>query len=176
MASVAEWLQLEPSAPLTLEAIAKHAGVERRTVFRYFASKESLMEAFWVWMNERFTAATYPSTAEELIAAPKETFAAFDEQEGIIRASLHSEAGRAMRQRTIQERRRAFAAALEPVTSTASPEVRQRLEAVAHVLYSGAAWEVMRDYAGLSGKQAGEAASWALQILINNHIQQKKQQ
>lgn len=163
---VAAWLQLERADDLTLDAIADEAGVERRTVFRHFATKEALLEAFWVWINQRLTPRTLPATLEELLAAPRETFARFDDEAGIIRASIHSRAGRAMRLAAVPARRDAFREALRPVTRGASARDRRRLEALAHLLYSAAAWETMRDYAGLSGAQAGDAASWALDVLV----------
>lgn len=162
---VARWMQDGAHDEFTLDAVARVAGVERRTVFRHFATKEALLEAFWGWINQRLTPRTLPGTLDELIEAPRETFARFDEQEGVIRASLHTPAGRAMRLAAADARRKAFRAALSEVTQDVSAADRRRLEAVAHVLYSAAAWETMRDYAALTGAQAGDAASWALSVL-----------
>lgn len=164
---VAAWMQMDSPAPFTLDAIAEEAGVERRTVFRHFATKEALLQAFWTWINDRITPQTLPLTLDELVAAPRQTFARFDNEEGVIRSSLHSAAGRAMRLATVDDRREAFRTALREVTRGAPAADRRRLEAVVHALYSAAAWETMRDYAGVSGSQAGDAASWALQLLID---------
>lgn len=164
---VAAWMRLDPPTPFTLEAIADEAGVERRTLFRHFATKEELLAGFWQWINTRLAPRTLPASLEELIAAPRETFARFDDDEGLIRASLHTPAGRTMRLAAVAERRQAFRAALRGATRGVPTADRRRLEAVVHALYSAAAWETMRDYAGVSGKQAGEAASWALRILID---------
>ena len=150
------------------------AEIERRTVFRHFASKEALLDAFWVWINAQVTDRILPETLDELIEAPKQTFARFDEQEGIIRASLHTPSGREMRMRTIPKRREAFAAALSEVTRGLQEQDADRLVAAAHVLYSAAAWETLRDYCGLTGQQAGETVSFALRTLIE--AAQRKQQ
>lgn len=164
---VAAWMQLDTQGEFTLEAIAEEAGVERRTVFRHFATREALLEAFWAWINHRITPRTLPGSLDELIAAPRETFARFDDEEGVIRASLHTPAGRSMRLAAVAERRRAFRDALREVTRGATAADRRRLEAVAHALYSASAWEAMRDYAGVSGSQAGDAAAWALGVLVD---------
>lgn len=168
LAGVASWLQSETSSDFTLEAIAAEAGVERRTLFRHFATREALLEAFWIWINARVTPQTLPGSLAELIAAPRETFARFDAEEGVIRASLHTPAGRAMRMGAVAARRRAFRSALGDATRGASATDRRRLETVVHALYSASAWEAMRDYAGVSGSQAGDAASWALEILVES--------
>jgi len=164
---VAAWLQLDAPGELTLEAVAEEAGVERRTIFRHFATREALLEAFWVWINARIAPRTLPGSLDELIAAPRAAFAKFDGEEGVIRASLHSAAGRAMRMAAVPARRAAFRAALREATRGATAAERRRLEAVVHALYSASAWEAMRDYAGVSGVQAGEAASWALAVLVD---------
>jgi AcrR family transcriptional regulator/uncharacterized RmlC-like cupin family protein len=167
LAAVGTWLQHDTNGDVTLDAIASEARIERRTVFRHFATKEALLEAFWVWVNLRVAPRVLPETLDDLLNAPRETFARFDDQEGVIRASLHTPTGRAMRSAVIDDRRRAFSAALREVTSSATPAERRRLTAVVHALYSAAAWETMRDYAGVTGAQAGDAASWAIEVLVN---------
>lgn len=164
---VAAWFQQDAPEAFTLEAIAREAGVERRTVFRHFATKEELLAAFWQWINARITPQILPGTLQALIAAPRETFARFDAEEGVIRASLHTAAGRAMRLQAVPARRQAFRQVLRDATRGARATDRRRLEAVIHALYSASAWEAMRDYAGVSGTQAGDAASWAMQSLVD---------
>lgn len=166
LAGVSAWLQRDGAGDFTLDSIAEEAGVERRTVFRHFATKEALLEAFWVWVNQRVAPRTLPGSLDELIAAPRETFPRFDDEEGVIRASLHTPTGRSMRLAVVAERRRAFASALREATRDCTPTERRRLTAVVHALYSASAWEAMRDYAGVTGAQAGDAASWAIGALV----------
>lgn len=167
LAAVAGWMESGEPGELTFEEIARRAGVERRTIFRHFESKEALLAAFWIWINERVTPRTLPESLEDLVAAPRHTFARFDDHEGVIRASLHSRAGRAMRLAAVSARRKAFRAALAEATRGAAAADRRRLEAVVHALYSAAAWESLRDYAGVSGAQGGDAVSWAIRILVD---------
>lgn len=166
--SVAEWMKSKPGVNLTLEALAPGAGIEKRTILRHFESKEALLEAFWVWVNDRISPNPLPKTVRDLVEGPRRTYPKFDGQEALIRASLHSSAGRAMRGSTISARREAFKIALEPVTAGLPSQKARHLEALAHLLFSAAAWETLRDYAGLSGEEAGEATSWALGVLISS--------
>jgi AcrR family transcriptional regulator len=165
--AAADWMQRKPHEALTLEAVARVAGIERRTVFRHFATKEVLLAACWARINEKVAPQTLPTSLPELLAAPPATFARFDEEEGVIRASLHSGAGREMRLARADERRTAFRDALREVTRHAPPAQRRKLECVTHALYSAAAWEAMRDYAGATGAEAGAAVAWALTILTD---------
>lgn len=165
---VATWMQENPHEKFTLEGIAQLAGVERRTVFRHFPDKDALRAAFWEWVNQRILPRVLPATLDELRQDPRTTFAAFDTEEALIRASLHTAAGRQMRLGRVPDRRKAFQAALAEVTRNASAAERRHLECVAHALYSAAAWETMRDYAGATGKEAGAAVSWALTVLTES--------
>lgn len=157
-----------PEIDVSIEAIATEARVERRTIFRHFESRESLFDAFWIWFNSRHALTTSPSSLDELVEAPRDTFARFDKNEGVIRASLHTPSGRAMRSRVTPARRAAFAAALSSVTHNLPDDEAARITALAHLLFSAPAWEVMKDFGGLSGAQAGEAASWALRLLLSS--------
>lgn len=165
--AVADFVRSSDPEPLTIEAIARRAGIERRTVFRHFASREVLLSAFWAWINERFFTDALPSSIAELTAAPRRIFAQFDEEEGIVRGSLHSEAGRAMRLGAVPIRRDAFRSAVRELERDADHAAVRRFEIIAHALYSAAAWETMRDYADVSGPEAGDAVSWALAVLAH---------
>jgi AcrR family transcriptional regulator len=167
LAALEKLLSDLPEAEVSFDTIATEAGVERRTVFRHFETRDALFDAFWVWFNAHHGLVTTPRDQNDLIEAPRQAFARFDVTEGVIRASLHSASGRAMRQRAVPARRAAFAAVLAPATAGMPADEAARLMALAHLLYSAPAWEVMKDFGGLTGTQAGEAASWALRLILS---------
>lgn len=152
---------------ISMEAIAAEAGVQRRTVFRHFPTKDDLLTAFWPWLNELMGASIAPQDIRDIIKGPQEAFPRFDAHEAAIRASLHSRTGRDMRTGMVASRRLRFAGALAPVLANLSPAEARRVEALAHLLYSASAWEVLKDYGGLTGAQAGETASWALDTILS---------
>lgn len=150
-----------------MDAVAAKAGVQRRTIFRHFESKEELLRAFWPWLNARIGASIKPETPQDIAGGPRQAFPLFDAHEAAIRAALHSRTGREMRAGTIEDRRKNFSAALAPILEEAPPAQRQKIEALAHLLYSASAWEILKDYGGLDGTQAGETASWALELILS---------
>lgn len=150
-----------------MEAIAQKAGVQRRTIFRHFATKEELLCAFWPWLNAKIGASPALNCVRDVVDGPREAFPRFDAHEAAMRAALHSRNGREMRMGTITGRRALFASALEPVLSQLPPAAAQKVEALAHLLFSASAWEVLKDYGGLTGAQAGETASWALELILS---------
>lgn len=152
---------------ISFDAIATEAGVQRRTVFRHFPTKDDLLTAFWPWLNELMGASIAPKDVSDIVEGPQRAFPRFDAHEAAVRASLHSRTGREMRAGMVVGRRLRFAGALAPSLSNLVPAEAQKVEALAHLLYSASAWEVLKDYGGLTGAQAGEAASWALETILS---------
>ncbi|MBD9448119.1 MULTISPECIES: helix-turn-helix domain-containing protein [unclassified Rhizobium] len=152
---------------ISMDAMATEAGIQRRTVFRHFPTKDDLLMAFWPWLNELLGVSIVPDSVADIVAGPQHTFPRFDAHEAAMRASLHSPTGRSMRSGMVPARRLRFGRALAPVLATLPPNEAQRVEALAHLLYSASAWEVLKDYGGLTGAQAGEAASWALDTILS---------
>lgn len=152
---------------ISMDAIAAEAGIQRRTVFRHFPTKDDLLTAFWPWLNALIGASIAPDSVRAMVAGPQDAFPRFDAHEAAIRASLHSPTGRAMRSGMVPARRLRFAGALAPILENLPPAEARKVEALAHLLYSASAWEVLKDYGGLDGAQAGETASWALDTILS---------
>lgn len=165
LSAAIELMQTEEDA--SMDAIAKAAGVERRTVFRHFETREALLGAAFQWLNDRLGVVLAPGDPAALMQAIREGFARMDSLEGAVRAGLHSRAGRDMRLANLPRRRAAFAESLAPLTASLPPAAKTRIEALAHLLYSAAAWEVLKDYGGLTGAEAGQTAAWALERLLS---------
>ncbi|NKF31230.1 TetR/AcrR family transcriptional regulator, partial [Pseudomonas sp. BGM005] len=62
--------------------------------------------------------------------------------------------------------RKAFKECFGAADMESASENRKRAEALFHLLYSAGAWDILKDYAGLTGQEAGEAASWAMQVIL----------
>jgi AcrR family transcriptional regulator len=150
----------------SFDALAAEAEVERRTLFRHFSNKETLFDAFWEWINARIARATVPTSPEGFSKVIPDVFDGFDQHDGIIRASIHMPSGRSMRLRTVEKRRTTFSDALRDATKRMNPGDARRFVALVHLHYSAQAWETLKDYAGLSGREAGETASWAMETLM----------
>lgn len=151
---------------LSLALVAREAGITERTVYRHFSTREQLLEATWRMVNDSIGMRSFPQTAEELVALPQVVFPAFEKRAEVIRAMLASPQGRELRLRVNEHRQASIRAAVR----SAKPDLREpaftRLCAAVQLLYSAAGWATMTDYWGLSGAEAGLAASEAIAALL----------
>jgi AcrR family transcriptional regulator len=174
LASVRTMLEQDPHSSLGFDELADVSGVNRRTIFRHFPTKEALLEEFWADINASLGVRFWPEREEDLTRLPPALFASLDKIEGIVRAAHASGTGREMRLQANRERQRAFRNSLKKVAAEMEPKLARRLEALVQLLFSATAWQTMRDYWGLSGREAGEAAAWAIAVLLDAARHQNK--
>ena len=156
---------LNPSG-LSFAAIAKEAGVQERTVYRHFATKDDLIDALWVWLDPRIGIRSFPQSEQELLAFPLRVFPGFDDNENLMRAMWTSPQGREIRLKVNPQRQAAIRKSVAEAVKGLSRREAAQITAAAQLLYSGAAWLTMKDYWGFSGKEAGEASALALKLLL----------
>jgi AcrR family transcriptional regulator len=168
-------LMSDPTQPeLTYSALAKAAEVSERTVYRHFATKEELLEAFWIYINEQLGMAHYPETVEELLEVLPSVYSGFDERAGLIRAHLASSAGREMRLRVVPRRREIFKRMLERYTRGLAPRRQRMACGVLQLLFSPRAWDSLEENWGMTGSDAAESCAWAIRTLIASLEQEKR--
>jgi len=155
------------SEEVTIPLVAKRARVSLRTVYRHFATREALFDAWAEWVDERLQIHlhSYPESAEQLGPFARELYRSYDESGLLVRAMLTSRAARAVRERTRRRRQRGFNRAMRGLTAGLEPKERARVVAVVYLLVSAPAWQAMREQSGLDGVEAGKAAAWALRVL-----------
>lgn len=154
---------------ITFKSIAAGAGVTEMTVYRYFPTREDLLKGLWSNLNRRMGERIgMPESARELLAQTGELFEGFDKIPTLITASLLTEQGREMRSSLDGKRRAAFTAIVREATAQSdSPSLRARA-AVIQLLHSAYAWISMREQWGLTGKESGRAAHWAIETLLKD--------
>jgi AcrR family transcriptional regulator len=168
-----EMLSQQPDQPFSHELIAEKAGMGTRTVYRHFPSRADLLQALWERLRET-TQTRFPQNEEEIPDLTRTVFRNFDRHEAIVRASLASEANAEVRNRGAVEGRHAFRKSLARVLDGATPEEQRRLLAVCLAIYSAPFWQLLRDRGQLSGREAQEAAAWALEALITKSRKEQK--
>ena len=153
-------------ADLTYASVAAEAGVQERTVYRHFPTKEDLEAALWDWIIGRLTHADF--AAGEGAAGRGDA--------GVLRrvrrrrvphpgdAPLAPGPGRAPQPaagaaRDVRGLRRQRGPGLPP-------QVRDRAAAVLQVLYSAASWDLLRSLRDMDADQAADAIELGIRSFL----------
>jgi AcrR family transcriptional regulator len=93
-----EALEAEPTSSLTMRLVAKRAAISERTVFRYFATREDLLDAVVDAFQTRLELPATPRTLEDLLGYPSALYRRFEVNANANKASLQSEIAQRLRQ------------------------------------------------------------------------------
>ena len=160
----------DPAAEeVTIPAVARAARVSLRTVYRYFPTREGLIDAWaeWVDGNLRIHLHSYPEEADRLPEFTRDLYRSYDESEALVKAMLGATAARAVRARTRRRRQRAFRGAMDSHLEGLAPEEQRRALAAVYLLVSAPGWQAMKEQWGLDGEEAGKTAAWAVGVLLD---------
>ncbi|CDO36597.1 putative transcriptional regulator protein, TetR family [Novosphingobium sp. KN65.2] len=146
--------------------IGARAGVAARTVYRHFPSRELLDQAVWPRVVARMQMQGNPVSVADLVQMPRRIFPNLDQREGLVRAALHSEVARQTSQLTNPSRQAAMLACSYEALPDLDDGTRRRRAAVLLSICSAQGWEALKDLGGLSGEEAGLAASEAIAVLL----------
>ena len=156
----------EDDQELSLNAVAKAAGVAERTLFRHFATKEELLDAVWQQFNVELALDQFPASEEELLEKLPRNFAILDKYQPLVYGYLFSKQGRELRRRANPKRRLEIRQCLVKSTEGLSAREAERLSAIVGLLISVPAWNVLRERNEMTSAQAAQAVSWAVRTLI----------
>jgi AcrR family transcriptional regulator len=163
--AVARCLKETSLSALTFPAIAKEAGIGERTIYRYFPTRETLLDAFWA-AHMKAVHGPHPRDAESLLRAPREIFSGFDLNPQVTLGLVSTVQGRAIAQRANNCRVAAFRAAVRDAVGDLPEPQATRLCACVQSLLSAGTWLQMREFWGLGGQESGLAVQEAIQVLL----------
>lgn len=166
--AVAELVAEAHPASISVPAVATRAGVGVATVYRYFPTKEALLDASAMVLGDDAQLTSldaYPNTFEEATALLPDQFAAIARQIPLARNQLASPLGRQLRQRRWQAKHASLARALAGSGIDPDAPAGQRLAAIADVLTSSTAVLELHDKAGIPIDVATDHVLWALRVL-----------
>jgi AcrR family transcriptional regulator len=138
------------------------------TVYRYFPTKEALLDASAMVLGDDAKLASldaYPRTFEEAAALLPDQFAAIARQIPLARNQLASPLGRELRQVRWQAKQASLAQALATSGIDPTSAAGARLAAIVDVLTSSTAVLELHDKAGLPIDEAADHVLWALGVL-----------
>jgi AcrR family transcriptional regulator len=166
LGAVADLLEAGGAQELTVPAVAETSGVSLRTIYRYYPTREALLEGAGRWIGDELLEHRYPRDLDEVADLYREGARDFDARPGLVRALAFSQLGQQVRAYRRRERLDAISRSLRSeLTNLNEPELRHA-EAVLAYLHNMLAYTTLREENGLSGAEIGEAVGWAIRTLI----------
>lgn len=152
---------------LSMEDLAQEAGVSRRTLYRYFPSRDDLLAAAGSWIRDEVLQLPVEIGDEGIAASFRAAAARLNEHPRLARALLRTESGRAVRSGYRSERAEAIRLALRRDVPGLSKRDLDRAAAVLCYLCSSNAWITIQDESGLDASGAQAAVVWAIETLLD---------
>ena len=168
LSAVAELLEEGDAEDLTMPGVAAASGVSLRTVYRYYPTREELLEAAGRWIGDELLRHPYPATLDQVADRFEEGAPDFDEHPGLVRAMALSQLGRRIRGYRRRERLEAIAEALRDELPGLPEEELRRAQAVLAYLHNILAYTTLREENDLSGEEIGKAIGWAVRALVED--------
>ncbi len=168
LGAVATLLEGQAVDELTMPQVADASSVSLRTLYRYYPTREQLLEAAGRWIGSELLGQDYPQSLDEVADTFEEGCRQFDRHPGLVRALALSQLGREVRGYRRSERLEALRKALRNEVDGLSERELRQAEAVLAYLHNMLAYTTLREEQGLSGEEIGEALGWAIRALVDD--------
>jgi AcrR family transcriptional regulator len=166
LSAVAELLESGQPEELTVPSVAAASGISLRTIYRYYPTRDELLEAAGRWIGDELFGHPYPAGLDAVADDFERQCADFDERPGLVRALALSQLGREVRGYRRRERLEAIRQGLRDELGALPEEELHRAEAVLAYLHNMLAYTAIREEGGLRGDEIGQALGWAIRTLV----------
>jgi AcrR family transcriptional regulator len=158
---------------ISMEDLAREAGVSRRTLYRYFPTRADLLAAAGDFVRSRILRVEPAAATGGIAAAFRAGVARSETRPQLARALLATESGRTVRSSFRKARVEAIRGEVRALAPHLTKREAERAAAVLTYLCSLNAWVSLQDESGLSPERAEEAVLWAID-LIQKELQRDK--
>lgn len=158
----------ERPATISVPQVAKRAGVSVRIVYHHFPNKDALFDGLFENLDELMQRPPAPherslaTTPEALAAEMPAAYAYLDANRALFRAMKLSEFGPLLEARRQPERADRVDTALADLLADLPTDEGRKVRAVCGLLSSFDGFEALTTTWGLSVRDAGEVAGWAV--------------
>ena len=168
LSAVADLVERGELEELTVPAVAEVSGVSLRTIYRYYPTREDLMEAAGRWIGDELLKHPYPRDLDEVADLFEAGCRDFDERPGLARALALSQLGQRVRGYRRRDRLEAIGRALREEVGGVDDQELRHAEAVLAYLHNIVAYTILREECGMSGEEIGRAIAWAIRTLVED--------
>lgn len=147
--------------------VARESGVSVPTIYRYFRTKQELVEGLGAYVVRKagLAAMPPPRSPQELIAMVREMYLRAEGMSDAMKMASVSELAQEIRKESIPLRLKMIEAALAPVLPLFPEQEQLYLVRMVLLLTSSALIRAFDQYLGLAGAEAADTISWAILAL-----------
>jgi len=154
-------------AEFHIPQLAEAAGVSVRTVYRYFPTKDALLEAFAGWLDDQVgSTLSSPIGLNDLLDGVETVYAGFEANEDVLRSHWATPHGRAIREKGRVRRLASLQSVIHDAFPHLSPLEQRHVTAIVSLLHSSRTWQTFKDDFGMDGRESGKIVAWALRTLV----------
>lgn len=147
--------------------VARESGVSVPTIYRYFRTKQELVEGLSAYVVRKAGLAEMqpPRSPEELVAMVREMYLQAEGMSDAMKMASVSELAQEIRKESMPARLKMIEMALTPVLSSFPEQERVYLVRMTLLLTSSALIRAFDQYLDLTGAEAADTISWAILAL-----------
>lgn len=154
----------------TMQELADEAGISVRTLYRYFPSRDSLVDGMLDVVNERLGPEHHAAVgsmepgSEEMV---RRSFAVFGEHDRLMRAVVGARVTGALSDPSHDVRSERILSGVSTLLDGRPDVVKRQLAGLMRLIGGSVSWMTLTDGTiDLSTEEAGDAAAWALRLLV----------
>jgi len=155
----------------SVQAVADEAGVAHRTVYRYFTSREALLEGLAAHLEHSQSTQGLPGAPrdfDELVEAVPRVFRFFDENRDVVRATVLTAMAIGFESDVRRTRTEAFLELVRREAPHLSEIEQERWALALRALSSSETWFSLIERFGMTSAEAGKTVSDALGVLVSH--------
>jgi AcrR family transcriptional regulator len=152
--------------------VARESGVSVPTIYRYFRTKQELVEGLSVYVVRKagLSAMQPPRSPQDLITMVREMYLRAEGMSDAMRMASVSELAQEIRKESIPLRLKMIEVALASVLPSFSEQERLYLVRMVLLLTSSALIRAFDQYLALTGTEAADTVIWAIQALTRARL------
>jgi AcrR family transcriptional regulator len=158
-------LVAESPGPISVPAVARRSGVSVPTIYRYFPTKDALLDAAAEEPGRRAAGGVPDAAMTDGPEYLRKVWASFTSTLPLVRRQLASDAGREMRRRRYERSRTWFERTLAADGIDPGTDAGARLTRLALLLTSSLAFVDLHDRQGRTPDEAADDVVWAVAAL-----------
>jgi AcrR family transcriptional regulator len=151
---------------LSIQQVADVAGVSHRTVYRYFSSREELLEGLAEWLDSRMPRGLDLYGPDEIADAIRDTHAVFAQQADRVKALAVLAAGARIRLRQRKRHTRTVQRVITAFTGRLEKEDARAVAILIRALAGSHMWSHLTDEYGMDDQQVTRVVVWAVTTLV----------